>query len=66
MLLRNDPLLNQCEGLECMRRIGEYVILGLGSMDTTVMLCIDGVELSRHNHAVMLHGGYAIPYSFIQ
>ena len=61
-----DPLLDRSEMLECMLRTDGHVILGLGSMDTIVMLCIDGVELSRHNHAVMLHGGYAIPYSFIQ
>ena len=61
-----DPLLGQSEMLECTLHIDGYVILGLGSMDTKVMLCIDGVERSRHNHVVMLHGGYAISYSFIE
>lgn len=64
--LRIDPLLDRFEMLECMLLIDEYVISSFGLMDTGVMLCVDGVERSRHNHAVMLRGGYAISHSPIQ
>ena len=61
-----DPLLDRFGMLECMLRIDGYVILDLGLMDTNVMFCVDGVERSRHNRAVIVCGGYAISHSSIQ